>query len=90
MPPLQVPLAAKVRRVVLLAQVGPGGMLHVTPAQGSPAHAPLVQPFVQVVSVGAYVHAPLEHVPADEKVRMVFAFTHCEAGGELQVVSCVG
>jgi hypothetical protein len=50
-PPLHVPLAANVRRVVALAQVAAGGMLHDTPAQGSPLHAPLLQPLAHAVSV---------------------------------------
>jgi hypothetical protein len=52
-PPLQVPDAAKVRRVVPFAQVAAGGMLQVTPAHGSPMQAPFEQPFAHVVSVDA-------------------------------------
>jgi hypothetical protein len=52
-PPLQVPLDAKVRRVVLLTQTAAGGELQVTLAQGSALQLPPLQPKAQVVSVGA-------------------------------------
>jgi hypothetical protein len=53
LPPLQVPVAAYVRRVVALAQTADGGELQVTPWQGSPRHMPFAQPLAQVVSCGA-------------------------------------
>jgi hypothetical protein len=47
-----VPLAAKVRRVVLLTQTAAGGELQVTFAQGSALQVPPVQPKEHAVSVG--------------------------------------
>ena len=38
------------RSVVALSQVLGGGELQVTPAQGSPAHTPPLQPKAQLVS----------------------------------------
>jgi hypothetical protein len=51
LPPLQVPLAAYVRRAEPLAQSAAGGVVQLTPAQGSPMHAPLLQPLGQLWSV---------------------------------------
>jgi hypothetical protein len=48
-----VPLDAYRRRVSESTQTVAGGLLHVTPVQGSLWHAPFEQPNVHVVSVGA-------------------------------------
>jgi hypothetical protein len=42
-----------VRRVLVLTQSAAGGVVQVTVVQGSELHAPLVQPNMQEVSVGA-------------------------------------
>jgi hypothetical protein len=52
-----------VRRVIGSLQLLAGGVLHVTPAQGSFLQAPLSQPNAQVVLPGAYEQLPAEHVP---------------------------
>ena len=51
--PEQVPGLPYARRCVELRQIAAGGDVQVTPAQGSALHAPLLQPLVQVTSVGA-------------------------------------
>ena len=51
-PPAQVPEATWLRSVLASVQLLAGGVEQVTPAQGSPAHAPPEQPFAHVVSVG--------------------------------------
>ena len=90
-PPLHVPVAANVRRAVPLAHVVAGGMLHITPLHGSPMHAPPVQPFAQVVSVGGYPQMPLPlHAPVAENVRSTVPLMHADAGGELQTRSTGG
>lgn len=87
MPAEQVPLAAYVRRVVVFAHVGPGGVVHVTPWHGSPLHALPVQPNWHVESANVYVHVPPEHEPAALYVRSVVAEMHALAGGELHALS---
>jgi len=49
-PPAQVPDEAQPRRVALSRQYAAGGVEQVTPAHGSLLQAPLVQPYIQVVS----------------------------------------
>lgn len=53
MPLVQVPGELYVRRVVESAQSAPGGVLHVTVAQGSPLQIPPEHPKEHAVSVGA-------------------------------------
>jgi hypothetical protein len=43
---------AKVRSVLPSTQLGEGGVVQLTPEQGSPLHCPLAQPKGQVFSVG--------------------------------------
>jgi len=50
-PPLHVPVDAYLRTVVLLAHVAGGGVVHVTPAQGSGLHCPPEHPKPHFVSV---------------------------------------
>ena len=64
-PPPHVPLDAKLWRIAPLTHEAAGGVLHVTPAHGSPTQAPALQPLVQLVSVGAYAQVPALHVPID-------------------------
>jgi hypothetical protein len=42
-----------------------GGVLQVTPMQGSPRHWPALQPLAQVISCIAYVQPPMEHAPGE-------------------------
>jgi hypothetical protein len=51
--PLHVPVAAYAVKVVAVLQAAGGGVLHVTPVHGSGLHAPLVQPNMQALFVGA-------------------------------------
>jgi len=51
--PPQVPGLPKARRVVLFAHTAAGGVVQVTLAHGSVLQAPLLQPLLHVVSVGA-------------------------------------
>lgn len=85
MPPEQVPIAAYVRRVVLLKQSAAGGELQLTLAHGSGLHwfDAALQPKGQPVSVGAYEQVPPLQVPAAENVRRVVALRHTAAGGVL-------
>jgi hypothetical protein len=48
-----VPIVAKVRRVIEVAQTAGGGVEHVTPAHASPRQAPFRHPFMHEVSCGA-------------------------------------
>jgi hypothetical protein len=52
-PPLHVPVAGNVLRVVASAQVVAGGVVQVTPRHGSGLHAPALHPNWHVVSIGA-------------------------------------
>jgi len=61
--PPQVPGLPKARRVVLFAHTAAGGVVQVTLAHGSVLQAPLLQPLLHVVSVGAEVHVPPEQEP---------------------------
>ena len=69
------------------AQVAAGGVLQVTPAQGSGLQVPLAQPNEQKVSDGEYEQLPAEHVPEAAKVRRV-APRQVAAGGVLQAMVC--
>lgn len=80
-----MPVGLYVRRVVPLKQSAAGGELHVTVAQGSPAHVVPLQPKEQVVSFEVYWHAPLEQLPPDQ-VRRVELLTQLEGGGWLHVI----
>ncbi len=62
-----------------------GGVVHVMPAHGSGLHAPDAQPYAHVVSVGAYVQLPDEHVPALAYVRSELDVVHCGGGGVVQL-----
>jgi hypothetical protein len=53
----------EVRSVVALTQAVAGGVVQVTPAQGSPVHAPAAHPFAHIVSVEAYEQVPAPQVP---------------------------
>jgi hypothetical protein len=86
-PELHVPLEEKVLRVVALAQVGTGGLLQVTPAQGLPWHAPALQPEAHVVSVEVYVQPEALQMPTVLQLRRVVAFVQVGAGGVLQATS---
>jgi hypothetical protein len=45
----------------------PGGVSHVTPAQGSPWQAPLAHPFAQLRSLGAYEQTPWLQLDFDDE-----------------------
>lgn len=90
MPAEHVPVAAYVRRVEPLAHVGEGGMVQVTPAHGSPLHAPPEQPNGHIVSVGVYEQLPMLQVPVAEYVRRVVPLRHVAAGGMVHVTPAHG
>ena len=78
----QLPVWAKVRRVLASVQAARGGVTQDTPAQAS-AHAPWLQEVAQVLSTGSYWHTPATQRPA--KVRTVLPFTQLDWGGVLQL-----
>jgi hypothetical protein len=64
----------------------PGGVVHATPAHGSPLHWRVValHPLVHVVSEAAYTHAPEElQVPEALKAWSVVELVHELGGGKL-------
>jgi hypothetical protein len=77
------PLAVEVIRVLPLHS-GPGGLSHLTPAQGSVLHAPLAQPKLHAVSIAVYVQLPALHVPLLLYFRCVFASLQMAVGGVAQ------
>jgi len=74
----------------VLGQLGAGGALQVTPAQGSGLQVPFAQPKEQAVSVGAYVHEPPVHEPEGAYVRRVELVGQVAAGGVLHVTFAQG
>jgi hypothetical protein len=70
----------------MLAQSAAGGLLQVTPWQGSPLQALPVHPNMQVLSLEVYWQAPLLQVPEGFQVRSVELLTQLLAGGWLHVV----
>lgn len=90
MPPLQVPGTTKPLRT-LPVQVAAGGVVHVTPAQGSALQEPLLalQPKGHVCVLEEYVQLPPEQVPGDvDEVRTLPL--HDGGGGVLQAMPVQG
>ncbi len=82
MPPLHVPVAGNVLRVVASAQVVAGGVVQVTPRHGSGLHAPALHPNWHVVSATMKPQAPAVHA-ATPLVRNVWPLRHTGAGGDV-------
>jgi hypothetical protein len=62
-PPAHVPGVFETSSVLAFAHVEAGGVLQLTPAQGSPVQEPAEQPLAQACVVEPYAQTPWSHVP---------------------------